>query len=647
MECLKPLRGTYPVLPNLAVLLLFLAVTNSWAATYDPATSFEAGFTSHSNPNGVWSYGYSSGFTAPVTLYTQTSQPGVHGPNAQYWSSSPAITATSSVQFNDGPLYSDGNVDIPAQGLTLVWFGAQYSDVVFTAPATGDYSLTGVFLGSQHNIGSVVGVVVNGRLVFNSTVTGEGQTVPFTATVTLTAGSTVVFSAGPGGGNQNTGLSAAVTGPLPSTAVTYDPTASFEAGFLSRSNPNGPWSYGYSSGFTTPVTLFTQAVQGGIPSPNEQLWLSPSINNKNSPAVALNNGPAFNSDTVVAAANQLLLVSGIGGQYADVVFTAPSAGMYSVAGSFLGDQSGIGVAAGVVANGAVIFNAKVTSLGQTMPFNQTVTLAAGSTVVFSVGPAGGLQNTGLSAAITGPIGSAESPTIAGVFPVGSTVPTIQSGEWVSIYGTNLASSTVTWNGDFPTLLGDTSVTIDGKSAYLWFVSPDQINLQVPDDIATGPVPVVVTTASGTATSTVTLAPFAPAFLLLDSKHVAGIILRSNGSGAYGGGTYDILGPTGNSLGYATVAAAAGDYIELFAGGFGPTNPAALAGQAFSGPAPATGPVTILINNVGVTPAFAGLVGAGLYQVNLTVPAGLGAGDVPLVATVGGAQSPSGVVISLQ
>jgi uncharacterized protein (TIGR03437 family) len=146
---------------------------------------------------------------------------------------------------------------------------------------------------------------------------------------------------------------------------------------------------------------------------------------------------------------------------------------------------------------------------------------------------------------------------------------------------------------------------------------------------------------------VTLAPFAPAFLLLDSKHVAGIILRSNGSGAYGGGTYDILGPTGNSLGYATVAAAAGDYIELFAGGFGPTNPAALAGQAFSGPAPATGPVTILINNVGVTPAFAGLVGAGLYQVNLTVPAGLGAGDVPLVATVGGAQSPSGVVISLQ
>jgi uncharacterized protein (TIGR03437 family) len=73
-------------------------------------------------------------------------------------------------------------------------------------------------------------------------------------------------------------------------------------------------------------------------------------------------------------------------------------------------------------------------------------------------------------------------------------------------------------------------------------------------------------------STITLSQFAPSFFLLDSTHVDGIILRSNGSGAYGGGTYDILGPTGNSLGYATVAAKAGDTLELFGTGFGPTNP---------------------------------------------------------------------------
>ena len=129
-----------------------------------------------------------------------------------------------------------------------------------------------------------------------------------------------------------------------------------------------------------------------------------------------------------------------------------------------------------------------------------------------------------------------------------------------------------WTGNFPTSLGGTSVTIDGKSAYLWYVSPTQINLQVPDDATTGSVPVVVTTAGGGSVSTVTLAAFAPSFSLLDGKHVAGIIIRSDGSGAYGGGTYDILGPTGSSLGYPTVAAKAGDTVELFGVGFGPTTP---------------------------------------------------------------------------
>ena len=238
-------------------------------------------------------------------------------------------------------------------------------------------------------------------------------------------------------------------------------------------------------------------------------------------------------------------------------------------------------------------------------------------------------------------------TPGGIVPVDSTVTTIQSGEWVSIYGTNLASSTVTWNGNFPLSLGGTSVTIDGKAAYLLYVSPGQIDLQSPSDTATGTVPVVVTTASGSVNATVTLAQVAPSFSLLDTKHIAGIILRSNGSGAYGGGTYDILGPTGSSLGYATVAARAGDIVELFGFGFGPTNPPVQPGQVYVGAAPTTNPVTLLINNVIVTPAFAGLSSAGVYQFNLTVPAGLGTGDASLVATVAGVQSQSSAVISLQ
>ena len=82
-------------------------------------------------------------------------------------------------------------------------------------------------------------------------------------------------------------------------------------------------------------------------------------------------------------------------------------------------------------------------------------------------------------------------------------------------------------------------------------------------------------------------------------------------------------------------------------GLGPTNPTVPAGEAFSGAAQTTNLVILLINKVNVIPSFAGLSGAGLYQINLTVPAGLGTGDVALVATVGGSQTPPNVVISLQ
>ena len=167
------------------------------------------------------------------------------------------------------------------------------------------------------------------------------------------------------------------------------------------------------------------------------------------------------------------------------------------------------------------------------------------------------------------LGEPAIPTIA----TGGIVPgTIQPGEWVSIYGTNLAIGTANWTGNFPISLGGTTVTIGGKAAYLSFVSAGQIDLQVPNVTATGAVPVVVTTANGTATSTVTLTQFSPSFFLLDGKHVAGIILRANGA-------YDILGPTGTSLGYPTVAAKAGDFVELYGTGFGPTNPPVAAGQA--------------------------------------------------------------------
>ncbi|MGA9391446.1 MAG: hypothetical protein WBV69_13480 [Candidatus Sulfotelmatobacter sp.] len=155
------------------------------------------------------------------------------------------------------------------------------------------------------------------------------------------------------------------------------------------------------------------------------------------------------------------------------------------------------------------------------------------------------------------------------------------------------------------------------------------------------------TGSQIATPSVFLPEPRRSFLLIILSLYYARFRRSNGSGAYGGGAYDIVGPTGSSLGYKTVAAKSGDALELFGIGFGPTSPTVPAGKAYSGAAATTNPVSVAINNVTVTPSFAGITSAGLYQINLTLPAGLGAGDVPLRAVVGGVQTPSGVVLSVQ
>jgi uncharacterized protein (TIGR03437 family) len=234
-----------------------------------------------------------------------------------------------------------------------------------------------------------------------------------------------------------------------------------------------------------------------------------------------------------------------------------------------------------------------------------------------------------------------SPHIAanGIVPVYSSSPVIQPGSWVSLYGSGLAAGTSLWNGDFPTSLGGVSVIINNKPAYLWFVSPGQINLQAPDDSTVGLVSVAVTTPSGTATSTVTLAPQSPSFSLLgDGKHVAAQIMTS-------AATYYLLGPL-NTFSCRTRPAKAGETLVLYGVGFGPTAPPIPAGKTFSGSAPLSGTVMIAIGGVKATVTYAGLTQAGLYQFNVIVPA-VSSGDQPLQATVNGIQSPPGALVAIQ
>jgi uncharacterized protein (TIGR03437 family) len=135
--------------------------------------------------------------------------------------------------------------------------------------------------------------------------------------------------------------------------------------------------------------------------------------------------------------------------------------------------------------------------------------------------------------------------------------------------------------------------------------------------------------------------------LSDGKHAASVIATPDGSGKYGGGSYDLSGPVG-AFSFNTRPVKAGEVLILYGVGFGPTVPPVPAGQVFSGAAPLESKVLVTIGGVSAPIAFAGITGAGLYQFNVTVPAGLGSGDKALKAQlVSGVTTPAGAMIAVQ
>ena len=221
---------------------------------------------------------------------------------------------------------------------------------------------------------------------------------------------------------------------------------------------------------------------------------------------------------------------------------------------------------------------------------------------------------------------------------------VPANSWVSIKGTNLASQTDDWshsivNGALPTSLDGVSVTMGGKPAYLYFVSPGQLNVLAPD-VPAGPLNVTVTTAGGTSAAFATTASaYGPAFFTWPNNQV--VATRQDYSYAVKAGTF---------AGAATVPAKPGDVIILWATGFGPTLPAAPLGAPVppSGGYPTASAPTVTINNTPATVYGAALApgSAGLYQIAIQVPGNIADGDWPIQATVGNIASPAGTILSV-
>jgi uncharacterized protein (TIGR03437 family) len=249
--------------------------------------------------------------------------------------------------------------------------------------------------------------------------------------------------------------------------------------------------------------------------------------------------------------------------------------------------------------------------------------------------------------VTGGVATGGSgPTISanGVVNGASFQPGIVANSWVTIQGSGLATKTDDWshsivNGALPTSLDGVSVSMGGTAAYIYYISPGQLNVLAPDVLA-GPITVKVTTAAGTSAPFATTASaYGPAFFGWPGNQV--VATQTDYSYAVKPGTF--AGATTNS-------AKPGDVIVLWATGFGPTNPTPPPGLAVAGDKAysTSSPPGITIDNVTATVYGAALApgSVGLYQIAIQVPSSLADGDWPIQALIGGVSSPASTILSV-
>jgi uncharacterized protein (TIGR03437 family) len=237
----------------------------------------------------------------------------------------------------------------------------------------------------------------------------------------------------------------------------------------------------------------------------------------------------------------------------------------------------------------------------------------------------------------------------------TTLPTIQSavsasafggftaiapGSWIEIYGANLAVDSRLWTGaDFngvtaPTSVDGTRVSIGGQFAYIDYISPTQVNAQVPSNAPTGSQPLIVTTTAGaSSTYIITVNQQEPGLLAPSSFIVGGkqyvVALFSDGA------TFVL--PPGAIAGVPSRRAQPGDNITLYGVGFGPVTPAIPAGQVVQQSSTLAAPLHILFGQTEAVVGYDGLApnAVGLYQFNVVVPNVAASDTVPVTFTLGG------------
>jgi uncharacterized protein (TIGR03437 family) len=190
-------------------------------------------------------------------------------------------------------------------------------------------------------------------------------------------------------------------------------------------------------------------------------------------------------------------------------------------------------------------------------------------------------------------------------------------------------------GLLPITFGGVSVYFGTTPGYLFFISPQQLNVLVPYNLAAGPTSITVT-REGTAGPTIP------------------IILTATAPGLFEIGQNTILATHADgSLIAAAAPAKAGEIVIIYALGLGPTIP-----EQSDGVIPVRAAkvsnfsvLNVLLNGTAVAQSniqYAGITPgcAGLYQINLQLPVPL-ASNPEVRVQIGPNISPAGMTLTTQ
>ena len=225
-----------------------------------------------------------------------------------------------------------------------------------------------------------------------------------------------------------------------------------------------------------------------------------------------------------------------------------------------------------------------------------------------------------------------APLILAVTNAASFRPNGAPAAIMSIFGFNLSDATYQAPAyPLPTQLGPTRVTVNGVPAPLFYVSPRQINFQMPSITPTGAPEVVVNMGLLTATSRgypASVTPVDPGLFVTPDRRASAL-------------NQDL------SVHTAATPQPAGALIVLYMTGPGPLNPPLPDGTA-APPTPLSlisGMTQVTIGGREAQVVYAGEAPgfAGLQQINAIIPTGLAPGNQPVFVTVNGVASNAGAI----